>query len=98
MHGTIKKKKLLDDSHGARLVYEAKLAQCRDYFWKFRIHMHPQMQRGWFIEEAAQYLQKFYEDYKAGKRPKLVLQAPPQHGKKHDDRGLHCVVRREEPR
>jgi predicted phage terminase large subunit-like protein len=37
--------------------------------------------RSWWQEHAAWYLQKFYRDIEAGKRPKLVLQAPPQHGK-----------------
>ena len=31
--------------------------------------------------EVARHLQQFYEDFVAGKRPKLVLSSPPQHGK-----------------
>lgn len=36
---------------------------------------------GWFVEESARVLQQFYEDLISGKKPILVLQAPPQHGK-----------------
>jgi predicted phage terminase large subunit-like protein len=36
---------------------------------------------GRFIEELAKGLQKFYDDMMAGKRPILVIHAPPQHGK-----------------
>lgn len=39
------------------------------------------MKRGWWIEDEASQLQQFYEDFCVGKRPKLVLMAPPQHGK-----------------
>jgi hypothetical protein len=39
------------------------------------------MKWGWWLADAANHLQKFYADLVAGKRPKLCLQAPPQHGK-----------------
>jgi hypothetical protein len=84
MHGVIKKKKRrgklgVKDSDGVKAYQEKHCAWARRSFWYFRVFMHPQMQIGWFIEEAAHELQRFYEDYRAGKRPKLVLQAPPQH-------------------
>lgn len=43
--------------------------------------MNPKDHVGWFQLEAEQALQQFYEDFIAGLRPKLVIQAPPQHGK-----------------
>jgi len=39
------------------------------------------MKKGWWQQEIAGHLQQFYEDFVAGKRPKLVIQSPPQHGK-----------------
>jgi hypothetical protein len=39
------------------------------------------MLHSWFQYDAGKHLQKFYEDVVAGKRPKLLLSSPPQHGK-----------------
>jgi predicted phage terminase large subunit-like protein len=38
---------------------------------------------GWWQREAAEALERFFEDLLAGRRPKLILQTPPQHGKSH---------------
>jgi hypothetical protein len=43
--------------------------------------MRPEMLWGWWVEEISIELQRFHEDVVAGKRPKLVLMTPPQHGK-----------------
>jgi predicted phage terminase large subunit-like protein len=53
----------------------------RESFWQYRLMIDPSLIRGWWQEHAAWELQWFLEDIEAGKRPKLVLQAPPQHGK-----------------
>jgi hypothetical protein len=37
--------------------------------------------KGWWPKEIARHLQIFYNDLVAGKRPKLAIAAPPQHGK-----------------
>lgn len=50
-------------------------------FAHYRTLIHPKMKRGWFQDDAAAHLQQFYEDYIAGKRPILIISAPPQHGK-----------------
>lgn len=50
-------------------------------FWAYRQVMHPRMKRGWFQKKLARRLQQFYEDLVAGRKPKLVIMAPPQHGK-----------------
>ncbi|WP_341632081.1 phage terminase large subunit [Sphingomonas agri] len=50
-------------------------------FWAFRQFMDPQIVLGWWQQDAAEHLQQFAEDMIAGKRPKLIIQAPPQHGK-----------------
>ena len=53
----------------------------RENFALFRQHIRPKMKWGWWLADAANHLQQFYADLVAGKRPKLCLQAPPQHGK-----------------
>ncbi|MCK9622012.1 MAG: phage terminase large subunit [Methylobacter sp.] len=55
--------------------------QSRESFWCFRQYMDPKLKRSWWPREIANELQTFFEDYQAGLRPKLVIQAPPQHGK-----------------
>lgn len=67
------------------LIEEAKREKARrlarQSFWHFRLFMHPKLKVGWFQRDVSQHLQQFYEDYTAGLRPQLVIQAPPQHGK-----------------
>jgi predicted phage terminase large subunit-like protein len=53
----------------------------RTNFWAYRQIIHPTMAKGWFQRLVAAELQQFYVDLVAGKRPKLLLQSPPQHGK-----------------
>ena len=56
--------------------------QARGDFYKYRQFISGfKLKTGWFIKEISQEIQQFYHDYKAGKRPVLVIQAPPQHGK-----------------
>lgn len=43
--------------------------------------MRPLMVWGWFVDDISRHLQQFYDDLIAGKRPKLAIMAPPQHGK-----------------
>jgi hypothetical protein len=35
----------------------------------------------WFPHTLAMKLRQFYDDFKAGKRPIMLLMTPPQHGK-----------------
>lgn len=63
------------------LLRESIYQSARDSFWAFRKVLHPNDKRGWFQREVAEALQQFYVDLKDGKRPKLVIQSPPQHGK-----------------
>lgn len=63
-------------------LYEAEACGlCRENFALFRQYIRPTMLWDWWLADAANHLQKFYEDMLRGKRPKLCLQAPPQHGK-----------------
>jgi len=63
------------------LVEDLWAAQSRDSFWAFRQYMHPKLIRSWWVRDAARRLQKFGDDLNAGLRPKLLITAPPQHGK-----------------
>lgn len=63
------------------LLKEARFRKARTCFLTFRRTVNPKAKWGWWQIEVAGVLQQFFEDLKAGKRPKLVIQAPPQHGK-----------------
>ena len=63
------------------LIKEYAARQARQDFLAYRKLINPKNKWGWWQEEIAQKLQQFYDDMTAGKRPKLVIQAPPQHGK-----------------
>ena len=47
----------------------------------FRHMVRPGLLPAWWQQDVANHLMQFYRDMKAGRRPALVLQAPPQHGK-----------------
>ena len=55
--------------------------ESRHSFWAFRQFINPKLKTGWWTREVAHELQEFWGDYLIGKRPSLVIQAPPQHGK-----------------
>ena len=63
------------------LIRQYKILQARESFLAFRQLINPKDIWGWWQTEIASELQQFYDDMQAGKRPKLVIQAPPQHGK-----------------
>ena len=68
----------LDD---IELLEQLAIQEARESFWAYRRFMNPKMKVGWWQKEMAAELQLFYEQLSAGKRPKLVIEAPPQHGK-----------------
>lgn len=68
----------LDD---IELLEQLAIAEARESFWAYRQFMNPKMKKGWWQKEIAAELQLFYEQLAAGQRPKLVIEAPPQHGK-----------------
>jgi predicted phage terminase large subunit-like protein len=53
----------------------------RDSFWEYRKLIHPELIEGWWIKEISEIMQQFYLDLQNGKRPKVVISSPPQHGK-----------------
>jgi len=63
------------------LIKKIQIACSRKDFYSFRLYMHPDLKKGWFQQDVADHLQEFYEDFINGKKPKLVIEAPPQHGK-----------------
>ena len=69
------------DAHDIGLVIEVAAAKARESFAAFRRFMNPEILWGWWTQELAEQLQGFWEDLVAGRRPKLALMAPPQHGK-----------------
>ena len=69
------------NSRTLELVKELRLREARESFISYRKLINPKNKWGWWQEEVANELQQFFVDLIAGKRPKLVIQAPPQHGK-----------------
>ncbi len=67
--------------NSADLIEQRAIEQARASFWAFRQFMNPNMKRGWFQRDIARKLQRFWNDFLAGKRPKLIIMSPPQHGK-----------------
>jgi hypothetical protein len=76
-----RRRQLLPDR--VRLLAEAERAwaEAREHFVAFRALMRPGAAWNWWTQDVALELHQFYEDLISGKRPKLVLMAPPQHGK-----------------
>ena len=71
-------------SQEAQKAYaELQLDQARESFWEYRVMMNPRFTlRGkWFPRSLSRKLRKFWDDFKAGKRPVLLIETPPQHGK-----------------
>jgi hypothetical protein len=60
---------------------DVRTLQARDHFVLFRQEIRPYMIKGWWTQEVAWQLQRFYNEMVAGLRPKLAISAPPQHGK-----------------
>ena len=69
------------DNDETGLVEALPLAKCREDFLTFRHFVRPKLLDAWWQRELASHLMTFWADLKAGKRPALVIQAPPQHGK-----------------
>jgi hypothetical protein len=58
-----------------------KWSYARRDFWTFRQCIHPDLIIGTWPRQISRHLQRFYKKLAAGKRPKLVISSPPQHGK-----------------
>jgi predicted phage terminase large subunit-like protein len=93
MHGAaqrVKRERLFDgrplSEDDIELVEEYWAAEARKSLWAYRQYMDPTMIRGWWVAHISKELQDFFIRMKNGERPKLLIEAPPQHGK---SRGLH---------
>ena len=69
------------NSRTLELVKELRLREARESFFAYRKLTNSKLKLGWWQEEVCHQLQQFYDDLTANKRPQLVIQAPPQHGK-----------------
>ena len=56
-------------------------SEARKSFWAYRQMLSPTMEIGWWQKEIARELMSFWRAWMAGERPKLLIMAPPQHGK-----------------
>jgi predicted phage terminase large subunit-like protein len=63
------------------ILHELACREAHDSFWAYRQHINPGMLIGWWQRQVAYELHHFWLKYKAGHRPKLILNSPPQHGK-----------------
>lgn len=62
-------------------LYRYRCAQARDDFLLYRRLINPKLKVNWFVVDISQHLQNFALALERGEKPKLVIQAPPQHGK-----------------
>lgn len=72
---------MASNSRKLELLKELQIRRARVDFYTYRQIMNPKAKWGWWQREIAGNLQQFYIDLCGRKRPKLVIQAPPQHGK-----------------
>ncbi|QHJ84899.1 MAG: hypothetical protein [Caudoviricetes sp.] len=63
------------------LLLELRVRKARESFLTYRQLINKDLKVNWWVEEVCNELQQFYNDFKSGLKPKLVIQAPPQHGK-----------------
>jgi predicted phage terminase large subunit-like protein len=72
----LKQKELIEGSY---CPFTLELA--RRSFYEYRKLINKNFVCGWWIKEVSTYLQNFSIDLQQGKKPILIIQAPPQHGK-----------------
>lgn len=63
--------------------------EARDNLWAYRQYIDPTLVKGWWVAHMSEQFQLFFDRLKDGKRPKMLVEAPPQHGK---SRGLIDAV------
>lgn len=59
--------------------------EARQSLWAYRQYIDPTLVKGWWVAYMSQEFQDFFQRMRQGQRPKLMVEAPPQHGK---SRGL----------
>src|SRR5262252_1315349 len=79
MHGSLRRELTPED---VELREKMARLESRGSFWAYRQYInYPHMIVGWWQREVALELHRFWDEYRAGLRPKYLLQSPPQHGK-----------------
>lgn len=63
------------------LVEEKMIRESRRDLGSFTRYTFPKYKQGWFNAQIDYELVKFYNDIKAGRQPRLMVFAPPRHGK-----------------
>lgn len=71
------------------LMEEFYAMEARESLWAFRQYVDSALIKGWWVAEVSKQFQMFYERMERGERPKMIIEAPPQHGK---TRGLQDAV------
>ncbi len=75
-------------------------AEARESFWAFRknLRYRTMMLWGWWVELVAVELQQFYQDFVAGRRPRLAADGTTAAWKVVDRGRLHRLGQRQESR
>lgn len=71
------------------LIQEYWAMESRQSLWAYRQFVDPSIIKGWWVAYLSGEFQDFYYRMKKGMRPKLLIEAPPQHGK---SRGLQDAI------
>lgn len=80
-----------------RLIRELRIRKARTCLFTFYKLVYPQFKHGWFQRELCEEFQRFYEDLKAGLQPRLMVFAPPRHGKSTAVHALSAWVYGDDP-
>jgi predicted phage terminase large subunit-like protein len=74
-----------------------RLAMAREDFYQYRLLTSPGMIDCWWQRHSARAIMRWWRDLRKGKRPMLVLGAPPQHGKSEQIRDVISWVAGQNP-
>jgi predicted phage terminase large subunit-like protein len=85
------------DREDADIYERSWCALAKRDFWTFRRMMRPALLQGWWQQVVADNLTLFWRQFCDGKRPKLVLGAPPQHGKSDTMKDFAAWVAGQDP-
>lgn len=62
-------------------IYNYKCIKAREDFLAYRKLINPKLKLNWYVIDISFKLQQFVFDLENSKKPMLIIQAPPQHGK-----------------
>lgn len=74
-------KQLQNYPQNQQLIQRARQQLAKRHFKEFIEYVNPSLELGWFHLEVIEALEQFYIDVKAKKSPRLMIFAPPRHGK-----------------